>query len=339
MAVLIISTAEDPHARAVTGHIEELGERVRLVDLSRFPQHAHLTVRYTCCGKRAFELGDSDEPAGLDEYGSVWWRRPQQPDLGSDIPDATHRLFAANEIHEALAGLWYALDAHWINDPARDHVAHRKVKQLRVAQDAGLRIPDTLITSDPAAARSYIDRRGYRGVIYKSFSALEDEWRETRVLRAEELRLLDYVRYAPVIFQEYVEAVYDIRATVVGRRIFAAAIHSQETDYPVDFRMDMENAAIEPIELPDEVSSRLLDYMSRLGLVYGAIDLRLRPDGEYVFLEVNPAGQWLFVEEKTGQPIAAAMAEALVRRGEPADGRGTATRAGATANGDAAGDA
>lgn len=311
MAVLIVSTEEDPHARAVAAHLAGLGERPRILDLSLVPQRAHLSVRYTCCGTRRFELGEPGEAADLGEFGAVWWRRPQQPDMSPEIADGGHRLFAANEVHEALSGLWYALDAYWINDPARDHVAHRKVTQLRVAQDAGLRIPDTLITSDPAAARSYIDRRGYRDVVYKSFSALEHEWRETRLLRMEELELLDAVRYAPVIFQEYVEAVYDIRVTMVGDRIFAAAIHSQETDYPVDFRMEMDTAAIEPIELPDDVSGRLLDYMGRLGLVYGAIDMRLRPDGEYVFLEVNPAGQWLFVEERTGQPIAAALAEAL----------------------------
>ncbi len=207
--------------------------------------------------------------------------------------------------------MWHALEAFWVNDPGRDHVAHRKPYQLRVAQDAGLRIPHTLITNDPDEARRFVDARGYRDVIYKAFSATERDWRETRLLRPDELALLDNVRYAPVIFQEYVRAQYDVRVTVVGDELFAAAIHSQDTEYPVDFRMDMANARIEAVSLPDEVQDGLRDLMARLGLVYGAIDMRLTPDEKYVFLEINPAGQWLFVEQQTRQPIAAALAGVL----------------------------
>ena len=133
-------------------------------------------------------------------------------------------------------------------------------------------------------------------------------------MRQDELSLLDHVRYAPVIFQEYVEALYDLRVTVVGDEVFAAAIHSQETAYAVDFRMDIESAEIEPVSLPVEVEERVRALLTRLGLVYGAIDMRRTPDDRYVFLEINPAGQWLFVEEKSGQPIASALAEVLVTR-------------------------
>ena len=76
--------------------------------------------------------------------------------------------------------------------------------------------------------------------------------------------------------------------------------------------MDMANARISPVELPDQVQALLKDFMKRLGLQYGAIDMRLHPDDEYVFLEINPAGQWLFVEQATGQPIAASIARILV---------------------------
>jgi glutathione synthase/RimK-type ligase-like ATP-grasp enzyme len=226
----------------------------------------------------------------------------------------SHRLFAANEAQEALSGLWYSLDAAWINDPGRDVVAHRKAYQLRVAQDVGLKIPFTVITNDPHEARRFIDSRGYRNVVYKAFSATEEEWRETRLLRTEELALLDNVRHAPVIFQEYVAAVYDLRITVVGEQVFAAAIHSQETEYKVDCRIDIAGARIEAVTLPAELETLLRELTRRLGLVYGAVDMRRTPDGDYIFLEINPAGQWLYIEVKSGQPIAATMARALVER-------------------------
>jgi glutathione synthase/RimK-type ligase-like ATP-grasp enzyme len=315
MGVMILATEADEHARAVAGHLRRHGDDVEIVDLALFPQQARLSARYECCsdcGGRHFEFSlPRGGRVALERFGAIWWRRPQHPVIAPELVRESHRMFAAAETYEALSGLWHALDAYWVNDPARDQVAHRKAYQLRVAQDARLRIPHTLITNDPDQARAFLDARAYRDVIYKAFTGTDQEWRETRMLRPEELALLDNVRYAPVIFQEYIEAVYDIRVTVVGEEVFAAAIHSQETEYPADFRMDIANARIEPVALPDSVAACLHDLMRRLGLVYGAIDMRLTPEGRYVFLEINPAGQWLFVEEATKQPIAAALAAAL----------------------------
>jgi glutathione synthase/RimK-type ligase-like ATP-grasp enzyme len=77
--------------------------------------------------------------------------------------------------------------------------------------------------------------------------------------------------------------------------------------------MDIGRARMEAVDLPEAVRGQLFALMDSLGLVYGAIDLRLKPDGTYVFLEVNPAGQFLFIEAVTGQPIARTLAETLVR--------------------------
>jgi glutathione synthase/RimK-type ligase-like ATP-grasp enzyme len=324
VAVLVIAKEEDPHTRAVVDELHRLGAEVVVADLSEFPQRATMSLRYGCCGDRGYVVRLRGVDHDLDRVGAVWWRRPQHPRISGEIVHEQHRLFAANEASEALSGLWYALDAFWLNDPARDHVAHRKVLQLKVAQECGLEVPDTLITNDPDEARRFVDRHGYRNVIYKSFSAFEDEWRETRILRDDELALLDHVRFAPVIFQEYVEAEVDLRITVVGDEVFPAAIHSQQTSYPVDFRMDMQRADITPAELPGDVLAGLRALMSSLGLVYGAIDMRRRPDGEHRFLEINPAGQWLFVEQVTGQPIAAAIARTLATQDREAGVRGTA---------------
>jgi len=313
--VLIIAPESDGHAQVVQRHIRAGGHEVEVLDLSEFPQRSKVSIRFDCCGARAFGLSREDgSDLNLGAFGAVWWRRPHHPAISDEIASQSHRIFATNEAQEALSGLWHALDAFWINDPAKDHVAHRKVTQLRVAQEVGLRLPHTCITNDPHEARRFIDGRGYRDVVYKAFSALPNEWRETRILKPEELGLLDNVRYAPVIFQEYIQAEYDLRVTVVGDHIFPAAIYSQETDYPVDFRMEINDVRMEAVELPEEVNTRLHQLMARLGLVYGAIDMRLTPTGEYVFLEINPAGQWLFVEEVTKQPIAETLAALLVER-------------------------
>ena len=315
MAVLIIAPDRDEHAVAVRDEIARLGGRAEIVDLALFPESAGLTMRYDCCNRgRSFVLELERGSLDLSEFGSVWWRRPHPPRVNEAIGVPSHRLFATNEAQEALTGLWHSLDAVWINDPSRDLVAHRKAYQLRVAQDVGLLIPATVITNDPRQALRFIDSRGYRNVVYKAFAATEEEWRETRLLRSEELALIEHVRHAPVIFQEYVEAVYDLRVTVVGEEVFAAAIHSQETGYVVDCRIDIAGARIEAVTLPPEIETLVRALTRRLGLVYGAVDMRLARDGRYVFLEVNPAGQWLYIEVVSGQPIAATMARALLER-------------------------
>lgn len=324
MSVLVIGQARDPHVEAVVAALRRRDAVPAVVDTSHLPHAGSLTVRYTCCGERSWGVGLPDGGFDLADVTAAWWRRPQHPVLDPAITDPAYQRFALSETAEALAGLWHALDVPWVNDPGRDEVAHRKVYQLRVAQDVGLAIPDTLVTNDPAEARRFVDAHGYAKVVYKAFSATVDHWRETRVLRAEEVDQLDDVALAPVIFQDYVEAVHDLRVTVVGDRVFAAAIGSQRTSYPVDFRMDMANATIEEVELPAAVENGLLELMRRLGLVYGAIDLRLRPDGRYVFLEVNPAGQWLFVEQETGQPISDAIAERLSRASASLNGTSSA---------------
>jgi glutathione synthase/RimK-type ligase-like ATP-grasp enzyme len=308
--ILILSTHRDEHAQAVQIELSKRGARWQLLDLSEFPQRLGLRMQYDA-SSHSFVFGCADSGLDLDDCGSIWWRRPQSPEISPRVNRGSHRQFALNESAEALAGLWHAVDAFWVNDPARDQVAQRKAYQLRVAQEVGLTIPITLITNCSCAATEFVEKRGHDRVIYKSFSALEHEWRETRLLRADEVSLLDNVQYTPVIFQEYIEASVDLRVTIVGDDIFAAAIHSQDTSYKVDFRIDIANARIEATQLPDDVESHLRELMRRLGLVYGAIDMRLTPDGRHVFLEINPAGQWLFVEHFSGQPITSTLARLL----------------------------
>jgi glutathione synthase/RimK-type ligase-like ATP-grasp enzyme len=103
----------------------------------------------------------------------------------------------------------------------------------------------------------------------------------------------------------------DLRITVVGDQLYAAEIDARRTSYPFDMRMVIGEAPVEVVELPSAVREKILCLMRELGLVYGAIDMRRTTDGEFFFLEVNPAGQWLFVEQRTGLPISKALPELL----------------------------
>jgi len=308
--ILVVSHPADDHASAVLDELGRGGVPALLVDTADFPVASSLSLTYGW--ERPSRLVTTRGAVALAEVGAVWWRRPLPYTVDPHLDPAASG-FAFTECHEAVSGMWHSLDAAWVNPPDAAEVAHHKPVQLARARELGLPVPETLITNDPDEARAFAGRRPGVRTIYKTFVATEENWRETRVLRPEEHALLDAVRLAPVIFQDYVDAVADLRVTVVGPEVFATAIQADPAGYTTDYRMDLSGATFTPTTLPDAVASGIRALMGRLGIVYGAVDLRLTPGGEYVFLEVNPAGEWLFVEERTGQPLTASMAGLLAR--------------------------
>lgn len=310
--ILIISSGQDVHSREIQQLLDRKGHPWQMLDLGCFPARAGLSVQFDS-GKYTGTLLESDkEVFDFARFGAVWWRRPQAFTMYPDVQGQVESSFAYNECFSAINGMWLLHDATWINHPVQDEVAARKVYQLKVATECGLTIPKTCVTNNAASARSFIESMGLGNVIFKSFSATEQAWRETRLLRQDEMEKLEDVKYAPVIFQECIHADVDLRITVVGDQVFPAAVYSQDTQYKVDYRMHYQEARIEPHILPEQLTRKLLAFMKRLGLVYGAIDMRRRPNGEYIFLEVNPAGQWLFMEQPTGMPISEALADKLI---------------------------
>ncbi|HEX8195028.1 MAG TPA: hypothetical protein VF571_02340 [Pyrinomonadaceae bacterium] len=309
--ILIVSHEADPHATGVMQALERLHHPAVLIDTAAFPSNALLTQRFDG-ENQCYEFYTNGRAIDLSECRAGWWRRPQSYTLDPNL-DAAAASFTYSECHEAISGLWEALNLLWINPPVRDEAAHHKPYQLAIAGKVGLTVPRTVITNNPDAARRFINEIGVERTVYKTFLATEQNWRETRIVRPEELAVLDSVRLAPVIFQEYIPAAADLRVTVVGDRIFAAAINAAPGGYHVDYRMNLEEASYAATEISSETEQLLLRLMQKLGLIYGAIDLRRTPDGREVFLEVNPAGEWLFVEERTGQPITNAMAELLIQ--------------------------
>ena len=308
MTVLVLSHAQDLHATRVLEALASRGRPAFLFDLAMLPERARLTVDYADPGNPVATVRpEGGSPVVLTDATAVWWRRPQNPRLDM-INDPDALTFAHSEWHEALHGLYELIDAPWMNEPRRDERASRKALQLQVASRLGLRVPDTLMTSDPDDVRRFIERHGMGNVIYKIFTATHQVWRETRLFRPVDVAELDALRLAPVIVQEYVRAVADVRVTVVGQRMFPMAIYTRGTSYEVDFRVSIREARTEPIELPPAVKIRLHDLMARFGLAYGAIDLRLTDDGDWVFLEINPAGEFLFCETGAGFPITEAVA-------------------------------
>jgi glutathione synthase/RimK-type ligase-like ATP-grasp enzyme len=311
MSVVIISEPTDVHAQSVMQELARAGESdARILDFRELPQRIRIDMALSNERGSGYALTFEDgERLRLETVKSFWWRRPQPFALPPGLAPHAHH-FALTELSTALQGMWQASEALWVNDIVRDAAAAHKPWQLDLARQIGLSIPDTLITTDPDNARAFWEARDGE-VVYKPFLQTYHSWRETRRLSTEDLALIDNVRLAPVIFQSLVPGVADLRVTVIGSEIMAAAVSLERMEYKLDVRLNQQ--VYEKHDLPAEVGEKLLLLMRRLGLEYGAIDLRLTPDGDYVFFEVNPAGQFLFVEHACGLPISAVLAAHLMR--------------------------
>lgn len=311
--IVVISHPGDRHAQLVLEDLACHGQQTFLFDLADLPDRASIVTTFDDSLAPAVTV-DHAELGSVDLSGatSVWWRRPQAPTLDAISGPGLFR-FTHGEWHAFLNSLYPLIQCPWMNHPVQDEFASRKALQLLVAAQLGFRIPRTLMTSNAERAQSFIDQQGQGRVIYKTFASTEQIWRPTRLVQPNDVDMADSIRDAPSIFQEYIPATADIRVTIVGSEVFAVAIDARGTNHEVDFRVRMSDSEISVCVLPDGLIRRLHRLLRKLGLVYGAIDLRHTEDDDYVFLEINPAGEFLFVEHNTGLPIASAVSRWLRR--------------------------
>ncbi|MFZ5637473.1 MAG: hypothetical protein ACOY82_12915 [Pseudomonadota bacterium] len=256
---------------------------------------------------------------------SVWFRRPRLPDAfpGAAPADVDFlrdewKRHVAN-VHAVAAS---ADDVFWVNRPDRAAAAENKLLQLRVAHACGLRFPATLVSSDPTEIRAFF--ASHERVVYKPYAT--HSWRDgegriystyARVVDADALRDDASLRLCPGIYQACVRKRHDLRVTVVGERMFAVRVDTPETDDGVvDWRASAidDRARSRAVPLPAAMETTLRRLMDALGLAFGCIDLVVDERDDLHFLEINQAGQFLFVEHDVPKlPLLRAMTAMLAQ--------------------------
>jgi hypothetical protein len=319
--LLVLSSADDEHIPLVTSKLDARGANYVWFDSTDFPAYSDLAVLTDETGRASRRLWWDGRECDLAEVTAVWHRRPGVPAQSRKAGDRTARDLAEHASRDFLEGVWETLECLWLPaKPAIDRRAQNKLWQLALARGMGLDIPKTLVTNRPQEfLKFYSDLRG--NVISKSlnnFPFLHEGGGYpgiyTRPVYRRDVVRFKSIKQAPVIFQEYVPKRVEVRATIVGREVFAAEIHSQERP---STRHDWRHFHDERVpyrvhSLPESIARLLIALTRRLGLCFGAVDLIVTPSGRYVFLEINPNGQWGFIEELTGLPIADALADLLV---------------------------
>jgi hypothetical protein len=319
----ILASQQDPHAQAVCGHLDALGVSVNFWELDELPSkvflHYLLENSSTQCllYQASLEKAVSRAPLDLMSFDSIWLRRPGKVRVAS-FPEQWMESLAERECSRALNAMFRSMPGLWVNPPEHQIEALLKLRQLDIARSCGLSIPETLVTNDPELVRNFFEKHDGKVIYklidegsYKYFPTYEIVMgMPTLPLRTDDLAHLEQVRLSLHLFQQRIDKTSDIRVTVVADKLFAVEILSQLGRGKVDFRLDY-SVPMRHHQLPDQISESCLEVLRRLGLTYGAFDLCLSKEGQYFFLEVNPAGQWLWMERELELPISLHLARLL----------------------------
>jgi hypothetical protein len=303
--ILIVSNPQDTHAKHIAKLLEQRACQVLILSRADFGLECSFALDpVTPCG--IIQLRDGTTIKS-ENVSAVWYRRPGTVIVDPSISEEFDRSFVEKEWGQSLDGFFTVAFRRIVSPPLTQRAAIKPL-QLKVASEVGLRVPQSLLTSNPEEAIAFASK--YRGaIIHKAITAPAHRFIDTRAWDPEDLRHIEDLPLCPTLFQERIHGSGDVRATVIGTQIFAAYLGCGAE--VVDSRLDAESSC-SAYELPKGVESAILRLMDKLGLAFGTIDIKLADNGEHVFLEVNPQGQFMYIEILTGLPISDALADFLM---------------------------
>ena len=254
----------------------------------------------------------------LSNIRAIWNRGAAYFGGGTTRPGSSRNLVHYESIY-AYEYLWWLLrNCVWVNPILDSRAAHNRLIQCRVAADCGMNVPNQVVTTleDNLAQFARLKEK----TIIKTIS--QGGLRETgpKQIKTEYFKNMDARANvadrlsAPVLLQEYIEKDYELRAVVVGEKVYAAAIDSARSETTaLDSRLwQQAGLTYYRVKLEESVNDTLVTINKKLGLAYSSIDLVRAKNGELYFLEANPAGQWSYIEMLTGFPITEEIANLLV---------------------------
>ncbi len=322
MTVLIITHTQDNESiPLVIKAIESRGEKAFRFDTDRFPTQVHLDVYYNNESEQQI-LNVDGERLDLKEVSSVWYRRIA---VGARIPNTMEsqlREASIGESRATIGGMIASIKGFHFDKLQNIRLADNKQLQLQVAREIGLDIPRTLITNNPEAVKEFAAscEEGMITKMLSSFAIYNEQGLEqvvfTNPVASSDIEHLDGLRFCPMTFQENLPKALELRTILVGKHIFTAAVDSTRTrKAQYDWRRQGLNLinSWEFYDLPEDVEKKLFKLVAYFGLNYGAIDIIVTPDGRHVFLEINPVGEFFWLECcPPNFPISGVIADVLL---------------------------
>lgn len=317
--ILLITNRNDITTDLIVNELNKRGKIYYRFNTEELGFSINLSLDFN---KKKYILVDTNKKAeiNLEDIKSVYYRRPELPD--SDDLRNGEKQFWLNEVFYTLEGLYKILnDKFWISPVFAIREAENKIHQLILAQKIGFKIPPSIITNIPNDADKFI--RQYDECIIKPIKVglIQDDNNTkvifTNLLEQKHIEDLNRIVNCPTYFQQNILKRADIRVTVVGNRLFAAQIDSQSFEHTkIDWRKGENiNLKYSLINLSNDLKQKCIQLTQRLKLNFGAIDFILDDSGELVFLEINPNGQWGWIEKRLNLGICKAIVDLLIKAG------------------------
>jgi glutathione synthase/RimK-type ligase-like ATP-grasp enzyme len=320
--ILIYTHDKDGHADAVCAELDRRSAKYAILNTADIPERVAASLSYNF-HNNSRQISAEGVDIDLRSVTSVWHRRALPPIPSTHLSPMDEHFAKVESLH-LMGSLYHLLrDAFWVNSVSRHMEANHKPYQLSVAQKVGLSVPKTLVTNDPRLLISFFEECKEQ-MIYKSLTShsrvIDGSGQAiftSQVTRKGLMQYLEQVRIAPCVFQENIEKRVELRVTVIGSRIFPVELDSQAHEFSrLDWRKPSDNGAedvqVRATSLPSHIEEKIRDLMDSLGLVFGCLDFIVRPDGEHIFLEINPNGQWLDFAERSGLPMVEDFAQMLI---------------------------
>ncbi len=253
----------------------------------------------------------------LLNIAGVYFRRPEI-NINANTLSTGEINFVRSEHLFSLEGLYKILGkAFWINTVSSIRNAENKIYQLLLAKDIGLNIPNSIVTNNSSSALSFYNRNNNSCIIKPIKSGLVEGHTEEGVIFTSKVDFTDQnisrTESCPIYLQNLIKKKGDVRVTVVGNITFAAFIHSQASEEAqIDWRKNIYPLRHSIIDLPHDIVDKCLLLTKKLSLNFGAIDFVLNENNEYLFLEINPNGQWAWIEKQLDFPISDAITNLLI---------------------------
>ncbi|ULB35728.1 hypothetical protein [Proteiniphilum propionicum] len=244
----------------------------------------------------------------LKEFSAVYFRRPELPNINNNGLSSGEIQFLRNEFYYTLEGLYKILnDLYWVSPVYAIREAENKIYQLELAKSIGFSIPDSIITNIYADSLDFYNRNKSNCIVKPIKSGLIEDTNIPKVVFTNLLKekpKIKQIELSPNFFQAHIKKTYDVRVTMVGDKPFAVLIDSQNnSETLVDWRKGEFSLKHTKIKLPDEILKQCITLLKTLNLRFGAIDFILDTNEDFIFLEINPNGQWAWIEKQTGYDI------------------------------------
>jgi len=321
--VLIVTDKNEPSATKVIDYLQEMDTSFFRLDVSLMLEiQSKIVLGIRGATLTGYIQSEEGTKIDLETVKSVWFRKPKPISIFGKT-SVVERKFIEGEFKSSLWSLYTCLESvYWMNHPlyALNLLEHNKLFQLKLAVSVGLAIPDTIVTNKADELIGFCEKhngfiavKAVRSQIFQEDDGSAIGIYTNKVSIGYLKNHVNDIGLAPVMAQEYIEKKLELRITIVGKQVFTCAIHSQDSERTkYDWRRyDFANVKHEPYELPGSLEFQLLDFMKRCNLSFGAIDMILTPKDRYIFLEVNPNGQFGWIENLANLPISRTIAKTL----------------------------